>query len=186
MFGDLKYIEAGFGFHIGDPGQWRMKKELSGGGPLMDVGIYALQAMRYLTGEEPVSVTATASTMDTARFHDIEETITWQLKFPGGVLANGNSTYAFSGINRFSAHAEHGSFGLDPAYTYHGLRGHRSDGQAIEEPDLDQFALEMDDFAKCILENRATRVPGEEGLRDIKIMMAIYESARTGKAVSLA
>lgn len=185
VFGELKYIEAGFGFHIGDPGQWRMKKELSGGGPLMDVGIYAIQAMRYISGEEPVSVMAIASTIDKARFKDIEENITWQFKFPSGLLANGNSTYGFNGINRFSAQAENGSFGLEPAYSYHGLQGKRSDGNEINLEDLDQFALEMEDFAKCILENRPTRVPGEEGLRDIKIMMAIYESARTGRAVTL-
>ena len=186
VFGDLKYIEAGFGFAIGDPKQWRLNKALSGGGPLMDVGIYALQAMRYLSGEEPVSVMATASTIDTVKFRDIEETITWQLKFPSGLLANGNSTYRFNGINRYTAHGERGSFGLEPAYSYHGLHGPRSDDALIQLPDLDQFDLEMDDFAQCILENRPTRVPGEEGLRDIKIMMAIYESARTGKAVALA
>ncbi len=185
VFGAVKYIEAGFGFHAGDPNQWRLKKELSGGGPLMDVGIYAIQAMRYISGEEPISVTATASTTDTEKFKDIEESITWQLKFPSGLLANGNSTYGFNGINRYTAHAENGSFGMEPAYSYHKLQGKRSDGELIQLPDLDQFALQMDDFAKCILENRPTRVPGEEGLRDIKIMMAIYESARTGKAVSL-
>jgi predicted dehydrogenase len=185
VFGDLKLIEAGFGFAIGDPGQWRLKKELSGGGPLMDVGIYALQAMRYVSGEEPVSVVATASTIDKEKFRDIEETLSWQLKFPSGLIGSGLTTYRVNGINRFTAHAEHGSFGLEPAYSYHKLQGKRSDGELIQLPDLDQFALELDDFAKCILENRPTRVPGEEGLRDIKIMMAIYESARTGRAVEL-
>jgi predicted dehydrogenase len=185
VFGDLKLIEAGFGFAIGDPQQWRLKKELSGGGPLMDVGIYALQAMRYISGEEPLSVIATASTIDKEKFRDIEETISWQLKFPSGLLGSGLTTYRVNGINRYTAHGESGSFGMEPAYSYHRLQGKRSDGQLIQLPDLDQFALQMDDFAKCILENRPTRVPGEEGLRDIKIMMAIYESARTGKAVSL-
>ena len=185
VFGGLKFIEAGFGFAMGDPKQWRMQKAMSGGGPLMDVGIYALQAMRYISGEEPVSVTATASTSDPEKFKDIEETVTWELKFPSGLLASGHSTYAFNGINRYTAHAERGSFGMEPAYSYHNLKGKRSDGELIQLPDLDQFALQMDDFAKCILANRPTRVPGEEGLRDIKIMMAIYESARTGKAVAL-
>jgi predicted dehydrogenase len=180
VFGDLKLIEAGFGFNIGNPAQWRLKKELSGGGPLMDVGIYALQAMRYVSGEEPVSV---------EKFRDIEETLSWQLKFPSGLIGSGLTTYRVSGINHFIARAERGSFGLDPAYGYHGVRGTRSEGreaQEIQLPDMDQFAAEMDDFAQCILENRPTRVSGEEGLRDIKIMMAIYESARTGKAIELA
>jgi len=186
VLGSLKFIEAGFGFAIGDPTQWRLKKELSGGGPMMDVGIYALQAMRYLSGEEPVSVSAIATTNDTIKFRDIEESLTWQMKFPSGILANGNTTYGFSGINRFSANTEHGWLSLNPAYSYHGLKGMRSDGQAIQMPDIDQFAAEMDDFAQCILENRPTRVPGEEGLRDMKIITAIYESVRTGKVVNLA
>jgi predicted dehydrogenase len=100
-------------------------------------------------------------------------------------LANGAATYGFGGINRYKAYAERGWFGLDPAYVYHGLSGLRSDGQAIQLTDIDQFAAEMDDFAQCILNNQPTRVPGEEGLRDVKIMMAIYEAARTGKTVSL-
>jgi predicted dehydrogenase len=186
VFGDLKLIEAGFGFPIGDPKQWRLNKALSGGGPMMDVGIYALQAMRYVAGEEPVSVSAIATTIDKEKFRDIEESLVWQMKFPGGVLAIGSTTYRFGGVNRYTATAERGSFGLDPAYNYHGLHGTRSDGQTIQLPDMDQFAAEMDDFAQCILENRPTRVPGEEGLRDMKIITAIYESARTGKTVNLA
>jgi predicted dehydrogenase len=185
VFGGLKSIKAGFGFAIGDPKQWRLNKALSGGGPMMDVGIYALQAMRYLSGQEPVSVSAIATTTDKVKFRDIEETLAWQMKFPGGILASGNTTYGFDGNNFFTAQAERGSFGLEPAYNYHGIQGTRSDGKTIELPDMNQFAAEMDDFAQCILENRPTRVPGEEGLRDVKIMMAIYESARTGKAVNL-
>ena len=150
VFGNLKSIEAGFGFPIGDPTQWRLNRALSGGGPMMDVGIYA-----------------------------------WSMKFPSGVSASGMTTYAFGGINRFNVTAEHGSFGLEPAYNYDGIRGTRSDGKMIELPAIDQFAAEMDDFAQCILENRPTRVPGEEGLRDMKIITAIYESARTGKPVEL-
>ena len=186
VFGDLKFIEAGFGFASGDPKQWRLNKALSGGGPMMDVGIYALQAMRYISGEEPVSVSAIASTIDKVKFRDIEETMVWQMKFPSGLLASGNTTYRFNGINRYTAHAERGSFGLEPAYSYHGLHGTRSDGETIQLPEIDHFVAEMDDFAQCILENRPTRVSGEEGLRDMKIISAIYESARTGKAVALA
>ena len=185
VFGELKFIEAGFGFAIGDPKQWRLNRALAGGGPLMDVGIYAVQAMRYLTGEEPVTVTAQQTTTDPVKFHDVEETIGWQLKFPSSVLANGEATYGFNGINRFTAYARRGSFGLEPAYSYHGLHGQRSDGQSIQLPDIDQFAAEMDDFAKGILTNRPTRVPGEEGLRDVKILLAIYEAARTGKVIHL-
>jgi predicted dehydrogenase len=185
VFGELKFIEASFGFSIGDPKQWRLNRALAGGGPLMDVGIYALQAMRYLTGEEPLQVSATQNNSDDPKFREVEESIVWQLKFPSGVLANGETTYHFNGLNRYNAFAERGSFGLEPAYTYHGLHGKRSDGQEIKLTDIDQFAAEMDDFAQCILNNQISRVSGEEGLRDIRIMMAIYEAARTGKTVNL-
>jgi predicted dehydrogenase len=185
VFGDLKMIEAGFGFRSGDPKQWRLNRALSGGGPLMDVGIYALQATRYLTGEEPVLVSAVASTTDPVKFKDIEDCITWQLKFPSGVIANCSSTYRSNGMDYFTAYAENGWFGLGPAYDYLGIKARRSDGQTMTFDPFDQFVAEMDDFAQCILNNQPTKVSGEEGLRDIKIMMAIYEAAKTGKTLSL-
>lgn len=185
VFGKVKMIEAGYGFRIGDPNQWRLNLALSGGGPLMDVGIYALQAARYITGEEPVLVSAVASNSDPVKFKDIEESIAWQLKFPSGVIANCDTTYGFNGLDRYKVLAERGWFELSPAYGYGGLQGRRSDNRWTPLPSVDHFAAEMDEFAQCILENRPTRVPGEEGLRDLKIMMAIYEAAKTGKAITL-
>jgi predicted dehydrogenase len=185
VFGDLKLIQADFGFRIGDPKQWRLNRALSGGGPLMDVGIYALQATRYITGEEPGLITAVETTTDRVKFKDVEESIAWQMKFPGGVIASCDSSYNFNGMNRYQAFADNGWFQLSSAYGYGGIEGKRSDGEPIKFPAMDQFAAEMDDFAQCILNNRPTKVSGEEGLRDVKIMMAIYEAARTGKTVSL-
>jgi predicted dehydrogenase len=74
---------------------------------------------------------------------------------------------------------------LDPAFNYEGIRGMRSDGRGIDRPDIDQFAAEMDDFAECIRRGKPTRVPGEEGLRDVQIMMAIYDAARSGNTIHL-
>lgn len=185
VFGDLKMIEAGFGGRQGNPNVWRFDPKLAGGGCLMDMGIYALQATRYLSGEEPVEVSGITTVTDPAWFKEIEESIVWDLKFPSGLVARCASTYKFSGMQRFTAFADGGWFELNPAFNYDGIHGSRSDGQAIAFPQIDQFAAEMDDFAQCILQNRPTRVPGEEGLRDVKIMRAIYESARTGKTVQL-
>ena len=184
-FGELKLIEAGFGFAIGDPNQWRLNRALAGGGALMDVGIYALQATRYLTGEEPVLVSALDTTTDRVKFKDVEESLVWTLKFPSGIVANCSTTYRIRGLNKITVFAEDGSYGLDPAFNYGGIRGRRSDGKELSFPSIDQFAAEMDDFAQCLLNNRPTKVPGEEGLRDVKLLMAIYESARTGKAVKV-
>jgi predicted dehydrogenase len=185
VFGPTRMIEAGFGFEIGDPKQWRLNRALSGGGPLMDVGIYALQAARFVSGTEPVQVTAVATNTNPDKFRDIEESLAWQMEFSEGVLASCQTSYRFNGLNRFHFFAADGSFGLEDAFGYGGMHGSRSDGQMIQLPHIDQFAAEMDDFAQCILANRPTSVPGEEGLRDIKIMMAIYEAAKTGRAVRL-
>jgi predicted dehydrogenase len=185
VFGDLKIIEAGFGFRIGDPTQWRLKHDLAGGGALMDVGIYALQATRYITGAEPIAVSAMETKTDPVKFREVDETITWQIKFPGGTIAYCSTSYNVNGINRYTAYADKGWFGLDPAYSYSGIQGRRSDKQPMQFDPIDQFAAEMDDFAQCVLHNRPTKVPGEEGLRDVKIMMAIYESIRKGREVRL-
>jgi predicted dehydrogenase len=185
VFGPVKSIEASFGFGIGDPNQWRLKHDLSGGGALMDVGIYALQSARYISGEEPVEVSGREIKNDPVKFKEVDETMFFQLKFPGGVTASCATTFATGGMNSYTVHAGNGSFGLGPAYGYGGVQGRRSDGQPLTFPEVDQFAAEMDDFSQCILNHKPTIVPGEEGLRDVKIMMAIYQSAKTGQPVKL-
>ena len=88
-------------------------------------------------------------------------------------------------MNRVSVYAERGSLGLEPAYNYSGLRGWRSDGEPLRFGGMDQFALELDEFASHVIAGTPTTVPGEEGLRDVRILMAIYEAARTGRAIRL-
>ena len=183
-FGQVKLIEASFGFRIGDPNQWRLKHSLAGGGALMDVGIYALQAARYVSGEEPVEISATETKTDPVKFKEVDESIAWSMRFPSGAMANCATTYLVNGMNRVWAGAESGWFQLDPAYSYGGLKGRTSKGE-IELPQIDHFAAEMDDFAECILNGKQSKVSGEEGLRDVKIMSAIYQSIREGKAVKL-
>jgi predicted dehydrogenase len=184
--GAVKIVEATFGFAIGDPSQWRLKHALSGGGALMDVGVYCVQASRYITGEEPMMVSATETKTDPEKFKEVDETIAWTEKFPSGAIATCSSTFGAATPGRYLVQAQRGWFGLEPAFNYGGIKGRRSDGKDIAFPQIDHFAAEMDDFSRCILENQQSRVAGEEGLRDVKIMMAIYESARTGKPVNLA
>jgi predicted dehydrogenase len=185
VFGPVKSIEAGFGITIGNPDQWRLKHDLSGGGALMDVGIYALQTTRYISGQEPVEVSARESKTDPVKFKEVDETMVFHLNFPDGVTASCQTTFAFPGWNSYTVQAGNGSFGLAPAYGYGGVRGRRSDGQPLAFPEVDQFGAEMDDFSQCILNNKPTIVPGEEGLRDVKVMMAIYQAAKTGQPVKL-
>jgi predicted dehydrogenase len=187
--GPIKVILGDHGFNIGDPTQWRLKKDLAGGGSLMDIGIYSLQATRYVTGEEPVEVNAMMyTTSGDVRFKEVEETINFQLRFPSGILANCTSSYGYSGQNRYRVVTTKGWFELEPATSYTGLRMRVGRGGAVEErnlPQQDHFALEMDHMSECVMNNSEPLTPGEEGLRDLKIMMAIYEAARTGKTVKL-
>ncbi len=183
-FGAVKLIEASFGFRIGDPNRWRLKHNLAGGGALMDVGIYALQAARYVAGEEPIEISATETKTDLVKFKEVDESIVWSMRFASGVVANCGTTYLVNGMNRVWAGAENGWFQLDPAYSYGGLKGRTSKAE-LDLPQVDHFATEMDDFADCILNRRQSKVSGEEGLRDIKIMTAVYQSIREGKTIKL-
>jgi predicted dehydrogenase len=187
--GPVKVIVADHGFNIGDPTQWRLNKTLAGGGSLMDIGIYSLQAARYISGEEPSEINAMMySTPGDPRFKEVEETINFQLRFPSGVLANCTSSYGYSGQNRYRAVTTKGWFELEPATIYSGLRMYVHHDNTTEErvlPVRDHFALEMDHMSSCVMENKEPLTPGEEGLRDLAIMTGIYEAARTGKTVKL-
>ena len=182
--GAVKMIEAGFGFKIGDPKQWRLNKQLAGGGALMDVGVYALQACRYLTGEEPTMITAQETKTDATKFAQVDESITWLMQFPSGVLAYCSTSYNFNGLNRFNAFTENGFIRMDPAFSYAGNRMETSKGK-VELNAPDQFATEMDAFAKCILENKPSKVSGEEGLKDLLAVEAIYKSIESRTSVKV-
>jgi predicted dehydrogenase len=186
VFGELKTIDAGFSRTI-NVGEWRLNKNLAGGGPLMDVGIYALQTCRFVSGREPIEVSGKFGPVtDTVKFAEVEASVEWEMTFPGGLKTTCHTNYDRGGDKSFLVTAEKGTFGLDPAYYYNSSKGTRSDGQAINLPAVNQFVAEMDDFAQCIINKKPSKVSGEEGLRDVKIMMAIYDSARTGKPVKLA
>lgn len=183
--GEIKVIEASFGFPAGNPNQWRLRRALSGGGALMDVGIYALQASRYISGEEPIEIAAFETKTDPVKFREVDESIVWQARFPSGVLANCSTSYNASGLGRIRVNARRGWFELEPAFDYTGIRGRRSDGKKLSFPATNHFVLELDAFARSIVEERPFKAPGEEGLQDVRLMMAIYESAQTGRAMKL-
>src|SRR5690349_2647128 len=185
VLGDVKVIDANFGFAMGDPTQWRLKHDLAGGGSLMDVGIYCLQTARMLTGEDPIWINAAEVKTDAVKFREVDETILWQMKFPSGVVSNSVSTYNANGLAGFRAATTRGWFGLEPAYFYGGNRGRRSDGPEINMPATDQFATELEDFADCIINKRPTKVSGEMGMQDVKFLMAIYESIKKGRPVTI-
>ena len=187
--GTVKVILADAGFAMKDPNVWRLKKGLAGGGSLMDIGIYALQAARYLTGEEPSEVNAMMySTPNDPRFKEVEEAINFQLRFPSGILANCTSSYGYAWQSHYRVVTSEGWLEMDPATAYSGLRMRVHRGNVTEEKDLpvvDHFAAEMEHMSDCVMQNKEPLTPGEEGLRDLTIMHALYEAANTGKTVKL-
>ena len=183
IYGIIREIEADHG--LSEVEGWRIERNLAGGGPLMDVGIYCVQAVRYATGMEPIAVTAQEGFKhDIEKFKDIEEAITWQMEMPGGIIAKCASSYSEK-QNRLHVKTERGWFELDPAYPYTGIKGKTPDGE-MNSPQVFQQALQMDDFALCIKEGRPTPVSGEEGRRDVKILQAIYKAMYTGERIVIA
>ncbi len=183
--GKIRSIRSDHGFNIGH-GQWRTRRALAGGGSMMDIGIYSLQALRYLSGEEPIEVSATIKNPpNDDRFVDCEDTVEFALRLPSGIDARGAGGYSWQpGKSRFEVLGERGTLLGEPATPY---EGHRLalDGRVVEVAANNQFAAQMDHFSDCIRTGGKVRTPGEEGLRDIRIVQAIYESASSGKPVRL-
>ncbi len=180
VYGNIKGLVANHG--MPDVEGWRLNRQLAGGGPLMDVGIYCVQAARYTTGQEPIAVTAKEGVKSKPEiFKEIEESLSWQMEFPGGVIAECKTSYT-EDMNLLRAEADKGWYELSPAYAYRGIDGSTSDGR-MNFPEVYQQARQMDDFADCITSNRDTPVPGEMGRQDVKILQAIYQSMRTGKRI---
>ena len=187
--GPTQMIVADAGFPIGDPNQWRLNKKMAGGGSLMDIGIYALNASRYLTGEEPKEVNAMIySPPGDPRFREVEEHVSFQLRFPSGILANCTSSYGYFHQSHYRVMGTEARLCMDPATWYSGLRLWTERGNIIEQrdlPEVDHFAAEMDHMSDCVQGNKQPLTPGEEGLRDLTIMQAIYESAQSQKTIKL-
>lgn len=178
VFGPVKIVHSEMGFRIGDPTQWRLKRALAGGGAMMDVGIYAIQGARYSIGEEPVYVTAQEFKTDPEKFSEVDETILWQMEFPGGSVANCYTTYASSAERLFISAAD-GWVELRPAFGYGPIQGSTSKGP-MDLPVVNHQAVQLDGMAQCILRKTESTASGEEGLRDLKVIEAIYRSVREG------
>jgi predicted dehydrogenase len=186
IFGQVRLIEASLGYKSGDPTEWRLKKALSGGGPLMNLGVYCVQSCRYVLGEEPVSVTAQFGPVTNKKlFSEVEESITWQLQFPSGAVGTSSSAYNCS-IDRFFASADDGFFELSPAISYGPFKGRTSNGE-LNFPTINQQTTQCDEIAKVLLANKQLpdHITGEEGMKDMKILEAIYEAAQTGNRILL-
>ncbi|ANH80877.1 glucose-fructose oxidoreductase [Niabella ginsenosidivorans] len=187
-FGTLRFFQGLCGFRIGDPTQWRLNKALAGGGALMDIGIYALNGARYMVGEEPVWVTAQETKTDPVKFKEgVDETITFQLGFPGGIMASCLSTYNMNNLDRFFLDGDNGFAELQPAAGYGPVKGRTHKGPLQVQATLPQQTIQMDAMAAILLDGTDPVVPvdGEEAVRDLVIIDAIYQAAKTGEKIKL-
>lgn len=185
--GKIMFFQGLSGFRIGNPNQWRLDKELSGGGAMMDIGIYSVNGARYMVGEEPAWVTAQETKTNPEKFKEgIDETIQFQFGFPSGAVASCLSTYSMNYLDRFYLNGEKGFAELHPATGYGPIKGRTHKGE-LTNPHITHQTVQMDEMAAIILENKKPVVPvdGEEGLKDLVIIDAIYQAVREGKKVAL-
>src|SRR5690606_4174178 len=155
---------------------WKQKKAM-GGGAMYDMGVYPLNAARYASGMEPIAVTARASTTRPEIYKEVEETMEFDLEFPGGATAQCQTSFG-RGMNELQVNFERGGYRLSPFQAYSGAKGETSDGIQLDETLPHQQAKQMDDDALAIINKKKPLVPGEEGLKDIRIVEAIYRSVR--------
>jgi glucose-fructose oxidoreductase len=181
-YGAIRTIRADAGFVAFDESDrgrnWRLDAAC-GGGAMYDVGVYALNAARYTVGREPLSVSATHETRRPNIFERVDETTRFHLEFSGGIDARCIGSFG-QNFNLLRADCERGWYALSPFQAYDGIRGRTSDGRVLDAMVPNQLAHQMDEDALAILEGRAPRVPGEEGLADMRVVEAIFASARAG------
>lgn len=183
-YGKITSVKAEAAYRDSRTTHWKQNKAL-GGGAMYDMGVYPLNAMRYATGMEPIKVLkASHSTNRPEVYTEVDDTTRFTLEFPGGLIAEGLTSFDMS-VNQLHIKCQNGSYGLSPFSSYNGVKGSTSDGKTIHRLIDNQQAKQMDDDALAIKADRQVLVPGEEGLRDIRIVEAIYRSAAEKKAISL-
>jgi glucose-fructose oxidoreductase len=190
--GDIRLVRTEQSYRMGptSPGEnWRTSRALAGGGPLEDFGIYGLQSALYLTGEMPESISATTfrPTGD-PRFAEIFAHVSSQWRFPSGAVAQLVTSYDSAGANFAHVRGTKGVLIMDPATSYAGQKMTLEVGGSRDlnpgDPSV-QFARQLDHFADAVRDGTAIKTPGEMGLRDVRLIEAIYASAKAGRTVDL-
>lgn len=184
-YGTIKNVEAGIGYNmIPDPAHWRLSA-MMGGGYLYELGIYTINAIRYATQDEPISVVAAKHTTKRPEiFREVSEVTEYSLQFRSGLIAKGKST-AMENIHGLNVEASKGWVKIDPFSTYDGISGKTSDGHIIKDQIPNQQANQMDNDALAIMNDQHVLVPGIEGMRDVRILEAINQAAQSNQSVSL-
>jgi predicted dehydrogenase len=186
--GEPKFFSSTFSYQLTDPDNIRLKR-VRGGGPLYDIGVYCINASRYLMGDEPVEVMAMLARSADKRFREVEESGAVLLRYPGGRLASFVVSFGAAAVARCELVGTKGAIVLDPAYEYsEPLKQELTVGESTRErefPHTDQFAGEIEAFSESILRRRDPEPSAWEGIADLRILEGIFESAETGRAVRL-
>ena len=177
-YGAIKNGISEAGYNGGTINPWKLEKDM-GGGAIYDMGVYAINGCRYASGMEPLSVTANQYTSRPQVFDEVDETTEFTLQFPGDVIFNGKTSFG-ENINKLEVNCQDGWYRLQPMQSYSGVRGTTSDGKVLSPMGKNQQAVQMDDDALAIINDKTVMVPGEEGLKDIIIVEAINKSASEG------
>jgi predicted dehydrogenase len=185
--GELRYFGSLFGLHVKE-GNIRTRKNL-GGGTLFDIGVYCINAARYLFRDEPIEVVGLTANNGEKRFAEIEEMTSAIMRFPGERMATFTCSFGSADVSHYDLVGTKGQLRLENAYEYQGelkfvttISGKRS--EKIFKPG-DQFAPELIYFSDCIIHDRTPEPSGNEGLADVRVINAIYESAEIGRAVRI-
>ena len=182
LYGQVKMVACGAGYFDARTTHWKQNKDL-GGGVMGDMGVYALQGARLATGEEPIAVTAQASTTRPEIYKEVEETMMFQLQFPSGALAACHTSFGIN-MNYLQVNYEKGWLKMEPFSAYSGNKGSYSNG-IIDFPLKSQQAKQLDEDCMALINSTQLIAPGEEGLRDIKVVEAIYKAAQNGGTVKI-
>lgn len=180
-YGKIKNVISEAGYNGGTINPWKLNKAM-GGGAIYDMGVYSINAARYSTGLEPIAVTAKQSTRRPEIFTEVDETTSFIMEFPGGIIVDGKTSFGES-LNNLEVTAEDGWYYLRPMQSYSGVRGKTSDGKILSPMGKNQQAVQMDDDALAILNDKPVLVPGEEGMKDIHIVEKINQAAANNSRI---
>jgi predicted dehydrogenase len=186
--GEPRFFSSVFGQQVPE-GNIRLEKSLDGG-PLMDVGVYCINAARYLFRSEPEEVIAFGATInDDPRFTEIHEMAAAILRFPGERLASFTSSFGSASVDTYTVVGTKGHLRVSPGYGYHDERELTRTVEGKEQKETfkrgDQFGAELVYFSQCILDDTTPEPGGWEGTADIRVIEAILKSIRSGQAVRL-
>ena len=182
-YGDILNVSAAAGYFDSRTDHWKQKKAM-GGGSMYDMGVYPLNATRYVTGEEPIAVTAQQSTTRPEICEEVDETMQFRLEFPGGIIADCETSFG-KDMNALNVKCNKGGYKLEPFQQYSGINGITTDGIKLNATIPNQQAKQMDEDAIAILNKTPVLVPGEEGWKDIVVVEAIYRSVKEKGRVTI-